>query len=76
MKKEQFAVIVWHNDDVNGTYQRVLTRGHTAARVMLEFAKYLERPAHCRSFTHKNRAQLHGPDGLICELPMVEEVTA
>jgi hypothetical protein len=43
---------------------------------MLEFAKYLQRPAHCRSFTHKNRVQLHGPDGLICELPMVEEVTA
>jgi hypothetical protein len=76
MQTEQFAIIVWHNDDINGTHHRVLTRGHTADRVMLDFAKYLQRPAHCRSFTHKNRVQLHGPDGLICELPMVEEVAA
>ena len=76
MQTEQFAVIVWHSDDINGTHQRVLIRARTAARVMLEFAKYLERPSHCRSFTNKNRVQLHGPDGLICDLPMVEEVTA
>ena len=48
MQTEQFAVIVWHNDDVNGTHQRVLTRGHTAASAMMGFAKYLQRPAHCR----------------------------
>ena len=76
MKTEQFAVIVWHNNDISGTHQRIIARGYTAAGVMLDFAKYLQRPAHCRSFTAKNRVQLHGPDGLICELPAIEGVTA
>jgi hypothetical protein len=71
MKTEQFAIIVWHNDNISGTHQRTLTRGHSAAGVMLDFAKYLQRPEWCRSFTAKNKIQLHGPDGLICELPMI-----
>jgi hypothetical protein len=32
----------------------------------------LQRPVWCRSFTSKNRVQLHGPDGLICDLPALE----
>ena len=76
MKKEQFAVIVWHRDDLNGTHQRTIATGFTAAQALTEFAKYLERPAQFRSFTDRNRVQLHGPDGLICELPAVAEVTA
>jgi hypothetical protein len=76
MQTEQFAIIVWHSDDINGTHQRVITRGHTAASTMMGFAKYLQRPAHCRSFTNKNRVQLHGPEGLICDLPAIEGVTA
>lgn len=72
MKTEQFAIIVWHKDDVNGTHQRIIVRGHTAEQVMLEFAKYLQRPVHFRSFTNKNKIQLHGPNGLICDLPSLE----
>ena len=72
MQTEQFAVIVWHNDDVRGTHQRVLARGRTADRALTIFAKYLQRPVWCRSFTSKNRVQLHGPDGLICDLPALE----
>jgi hypothetical protein len=40
--------------------------------VMIDFAKYLQRPVWCRSFTNKNKIQLHGPDGLICDLPALE----
>jgi hypothetical protein len=76
MKKEQFAVIVWHRDDVRGTHQRTIATGFTAAQALTEFAKYLDRPAQHRSFTDKNRIQLHGPDGLMCELPAIEGVTA
>jgi len=72
MKLEKFAVIVWHNNDINGTHQRVIARGYSATSAMLDFAKYLQRPQWCRSFTHKNKVQLHGPDGLICDLPMIE----
>lgn len=72
MKTERFAVIVWHNDDINGTHQRTLIRGYSATSVALDFAKYLQRPEWCRSFTDKNKVQLHGPDGLICDLPMIE----
>jgi hypothetical protein len=72
MQTEQFAIIVWHSDDVNGTHQRIIARGHTADRVMLDFSKYLQRPLWCRSFTNKNKVQLHGPDGLICDLPALE----
>ena len=74
MKTEPFAIIVWHNNDIHGTHQRTLARGYTAAAVMLDFAKYLQRPEWCRSFTAKNKVQLHGPDGLICDLPAIEGV--
>lgn len=73
---EQFAVIVWHRDDVRGVHQSILCTGLTAAQALEGFAKYLERPAQFRSFTDKNRVQLHGPDGLMCDLPAVAEVMA
>ena len=70
MKTEEFLIVVWHNDCTNGTHQAVIVRGHSAARAMLNFAEYLKRPADCWSFTHKNKIQLRGPGGLICDLPI------
>ena len=71
-----FRVIVWHRDDVRGVHQSTIATGATPAQALKEFGEYLLRPAQYRSFTAKNRVQLHGPDGLMCELPQVEEVQA
>jgi hypothetical protein len=66
-----FKVIVWHNDSVNGTHQATVASGRTAERALADFASYLTRPAWMRSFTDKNRVQLHGPSGLICDIPAI-----
>lgn len=64
-----YKVIVWHNDFVNGTHHSIKGTGATPEQALKEFSKYLERPAHCRSFTAKNLVQLHGPKGLIFDIP-------
>lgn len=68
---EAFKIIVWHNDDVNGVHQRILCRAASAEKVLTEFMEYLQRPEWMRSFTEKNRVQLHGPHGLMAELPAI-----
>ena len=64
-----YKVLVWHNDCVNGTHHSIKATGATAEQALKEFAKYLQRPEHCRSFTSKNLVQLHGPDGLMFDIP-------
>ena len=66
-----YKVIVWHNDSVNGTHQSVVASGASQASALAAFAKHLQRPAWVRSFTDKHRVQLHGPAGLICDIPAV-----
>lgn len=66
-----YKVLVWHRDDVNGVHHSIKGTGATPEQALKEFAKYLERPAQFRSFTDKNKAQLHGPDSLMCELPAI-----
>lgn len=67
-----YKVLVWHNDCVNGVHHSIKATGATAEQALKEFAKYLERPAHCRSFTSKNLVQLHGPGGLMFDIPALE----
>jgi hypothetical protein len=71
-----FRVRVWFRDDVRGTHSVQYGTGATPEQALKEFSDYLQRPAHCRSFSAKNRAQLVGPAGVICELPMIDEVSA
>lgn len=66
-----YKVLVWHRDDVNGVHHSIKGTGATPEQALKEFAKYLERPKQFRSFTDKNLVQLHGPDGLMFELPAV-----
>jgi hypothetical protein len=71
-----FRVRVWFNDDVRGVHSVQYGTGATPDQALKEFSDYLQRPAQFRSFGPKNRAQLVGPDGVICELPMINEVSA
>ena len=64
-----YKVLVWHRDDVNGVHHSIKGTGATPEQALKEFTKYLERPAQFRSFTDKNLVQLHGPDGLMFEIP-------
>jgi hypothetical protein len=66
-----YKVIVWHSDCVNGTHQSIKGTGATPEQALKEFTKYLERPQHCRSFTPQNLVQLHGPEGLMFDLPAI-----
>lgn len=66
-----YRVLVWHRDDANGVHHSIKGTGATPEQALREFAKYLERPVHCRSFTDKNLVQLHGPDGLMFEIPAI-----
>ena len=71
MRSNPFAykIVVWHNDCTQGTHNRILCSASTADKALKEFSKYLQRPEHCRSFTSKNLVQLHGPDGLMFDIP-------
>lgn len=69
MSAPLYRVIVWHNDCVNGTHQATIASGKTAARALLDFSAYLQRPV--RSFNDRNLVQLVGPDGWLCDLPAV-----
>jgi hypothetical protein len=75
MRKDPFAykIIVWHNTCTHGTHNRILFSASTPEKALKELSKYLERPAQYRSFTDKNLVQLHGPDGLICNIPAITE---
>jgi len=64
-----YKVIVWHNDCINGTHHSIKSTGATPEQALKEFTKYLERPEQFRSFTSKNLVQLHGPKGLIFDIP-------
>lgn len=64
-----YKVIVWHNDCINGTHHSIKSTGATPEQALKEFTKYLERPEQFRSFTSKNLVQLHGPQGLIFDIP-------
>lgn len=64
-----YKVLVWHRDDVNGVHHSIKGTGATPEQALKEFAKYLERPEQFRSFTSRNLVQLHGPDGLMFEIP-------
>jgi hypothetical protein len=64
-----YRVLVWHRDDVNGVHHSIKGTGATPEQALKEFAKYLERPEQFRSFTSRNLVQLHGPDGLMFEIP-------
>lgn len=64
-----YKVLVWHRDDVNGVHHSIKGTGATPEQALKEFAKYLERPEKFRSFNSKNLVQLHGPDGLMFEIP-------
>jgi hypothetical protein len=63
-----YKVIVWHNDCVNGTHHSIKATGATPEQALKEFSKYLERPAQFRSFTSKNKVQLHGPKGFMFDI--------
>ncbi len=64
-----YKVLVWHRDDVSGVHHSIKGTGATPEQALKEFAKYLERPEQFRSFTSRNLVQLHGPDGLMFEIP-------
>jgi hypothetical protein len=65
-----YSIIVWHNNATEGTHQRVLMSAKTQAKALRDFSKYLQRPAHHRSFNCKNLVQLHHVEkGLICNIP-------
>ena len=66
-----YRVIVWHNDDINGTHQSIKATGHTPEQALSEFSKYLQRPEWMRSFTPNHKVQLHGPNGLLFDLPAI-----
>ena len=63
-----YKVIVWHNDSVNGTHNRVLFQAKTQLKALRDFGKYLQRPVKCFD-ERKNLVQLvHTDKGLICDL--------
>ena len=66
-----YKIIVWHNDSIRGTHNRIMFTASTPDKALKELSVYLQRPAQYRSFTDKNLVQLHGPDGLICNIPAI-----
>lgn len=73
MRSNPFAykIVVWHNNCTQGTHNRILCSASTADKALKELSQYLQRPAQYRSFSDKNLVQLHGPDGLICDIPAI-----
>lgn len=59
---DAYKIIVWHNNAVEGTHQRVLCSGKTLKGVTSEFNRYIQRPARYRSFNQHNKIQLVLPD--------------
>ncbi len=70
-----YRAVVWFNDDVNGRHQVTYGTGATPEQALKEFSQYASRPAQYRSFGPQHRAQLLGPDGVLFDLPMIDEVT-
>jgi hypothetical protein len=65
-----YSIIVWHNSATEGTHQRVLMSAKPMQKVMRDFAQYMERPEHHRSFNSTNLIQLHHAEkGVLCKLP-------
>ena len=65
-----YSIIVWHNSATEGTHQRILMSAKTMQKVLRDFARYMGRPEHCRSFNSANLVQLHHAEkGILCKLP-------
>jgi hypothetical protein len=65
-----YSIIVWHNNATEGTHSRVLLSAKTMQKVLRDFAVYLQRPPHCRSFNAHNLIQLHHAEkGVLCDIP-------
>jgi hypothetical protein len=68
-----YSIVIWHNNAVEGTHNRVLMSAKTQAKVLRDFAKYLQRPSHFRSFNSKNLVQLWYDNAVICNIPAITE---
>ena len=67
---QDYKIIVWHKDSVNGTHQSILCSAKTQSKVLRDFERYLKRPACVRSFNGHNLIQLHHVDrGVIAHFP-------
>ena len=65
-----YSIIVWHKSATEGVHNRVLLSAKTQAKALRDFALYLQRPPHCRSFNAHNLIQLHHAEkGVICDIP-------
>lgn len=58
-----YSVIVWHQNDVHGKHQQVLTSAKTLGKALRDFNKIMAFPASTRSFKEGALIQVHGPLG-------------
>ena len=72
-----YKIRVWHNSATEGTHQSLLLSASTKEKALLAFAKELQKPAHHRSFSSKNKVFMWSTEnGHIMDIPFIEEVTS
>lgn len=71
-----YNISVWHNSATEGTHQFKLLSASTKEKALLAFAKELQKPAHHRSFTSKNKVFMWSTEnGHIMDIPFIEQLT-
>ena len=56
---DNYSIVVWHKDDLNGHHNRVLMGAKTFAKLGRDFRAYMERPATARSFDERNIVKVY-----------------
>jgi hypothetical protein len=56
---DNYSIVVWHKDDLNGHHNRVLMGAKTLAKLGRDFRAYMERPPIARSFNERNLVQVY-----------------
>ena len=71
-----YHISAWHNNAIEGTHQFKILSAKSIKQALLLFAKELQKPAHMRAFTNKNKVFLWSNQlGHIMDLPVIEEIT-
>jgi hypothetical protein len=56
---DNYSIVVWHKDDLNGHHNCVLMGAKTLAKLGRDFRAYMERPPIARSFDERNLVQVY-----------------
>ena len=56
---DNYSIVVWHKDDLNGHHNRVLMSAKTLAKLGRDFRDYMDRPVTARSFDARNLVQVY-----------------